>query len=102
LAEIIDENGHINYEQALKDLKVFLYGRKGQIDPNIHLQDIQFYFKPRNLLFTLRSFSLTILPKVIQLWADIGYKTLHRYFQLNVIGVINKLKERAKFGKKNR
>ena len=102
MVEIVDEKGNINYEQALNDLKVFLYGQKGKIDPNIHFKDIRFYLKPRNLLFILRSFSFSIIFKVLNLWRDLGYKTLHRYFQLNLIAVVNKLKEQAKIKKGKR
>ena len=98
MAEIIDENGKINYKQALEDLETFLYGRKGKIDPDIHLSDLGFYLKPRNLLLSLRSFSLALIMKVLNIWREIGYRNLHRYFQLSVIAVVNKLKERAKKG----
>ncbi|MHA1277894.1 MAG: hypothetical protein ACTSQI_13195 [Candidatus Helarchaeota archaeon] len=94
MVEIVEENGKINYEQALQDLQLFLYGRKSAIDKDLHLKDIQFYLSPKNLLFSLRSFSFTIIPKVLNIWMEIGYKNLHRYFQLSVIAVINKLKER--------
>ncbi len=96
LVEIVDVDGHINYDQALTDLKVFLFGRKGKVDTNLHLNDLRFYLKPTNLLFALNSFSLTLLPKVLSLWSDLSFKTLHRYFQLNIIAVVNKLKEQAK------
>jgi hypothetical protein len=95
LTEIVAETGQINYEQALIDLKVFLYGHKGKIDSELHLQDILFYIEPQNLLFAIRSFSFIILPKAIRIWSDLGFRILHRYFQLNVIAVINKLKERS-------
>ena len=95
MTEIITETGQINYQQALQDLKVFLYGQKGKIDTKLHLQDILFYLEPQNLLFVIRSFSFTILPKVVGIWSNLGFRSLHRYFQLNVIAVINKLKERA-------
>lgn len=96
MVEIVDEDGHTNYDQALNDLKTFLYGRKGKIDPRLHFHDIQFYVKPKNLLFILRSFSFTIIPKVLNLWRELGYRTLRQYFQLNVVTVINKLKEQVK------
>ena len=95
LTKIVTETGQINYEQALQDLKVFLYGKKGKIDIKLHLQDILFYLEPQNLRFALRSFSFTILPKIIRIWSDLGFSRLRQYFQLNVIAVINKLKERA-------
>ena len=96
MTEIVTETGQINYEQALEDLKVFLYGHKGKIDIKLHLNDILFYLEPQNLLFALRSFSLPILPQIIRIWSALGFKRLHRYFQLNIIAVVNKLKERAK------
>ena len=96
MAEIVDEDGNVNYDQAFDDLKTFLYGRKGKIDTHLHFEDLLFYLKPSNLLFTLRSFSLTIVPKVLALWNNMGRKNLQRYFDLNVIAVLNKLKEREK------
>jgi hypothetical protein len=96
LVEIVDENGQIDYKQALKDIKIFLYGRKGKIDPKLHFQDVLFYLKPKNLLFALKAFSLSILPHLMHIWIDLGFQHLDRYFQLNVIAVINKLKEQAK------
>lgn len=96
LVDIVNKNGQINYQQALKDIRVFLYGRKGKIDTKIHLQDIRFYLEPENLIFTLKSFSFSILPYLIRIWIDLGFQPLRRYLQLNVFAVINKLKERAK------
>ncbi len=96
MVEIVDEDGTINYDQAFDDLKTFLYGRKGKIDTHLHFQDLLFYLQPRNLLFTLRSFSFTIVPKILGLWNDMGRKNLQRYFDLNVLAVLNKLKEREK------
>ncbi|HUY01422.1 MAG TPA: hypothetical protein VMV49_17805 [Candidatus Deferrimicrobium sp.] len=92
MAEIIDEKGKINYQLALNNLKAFLYGRKGRIDPNIHLKDLHFY--RRNFRLVLRSLSLPLFYKILSLWQVLGYRILHQYFQLNVIGIINKLKER--------
>ncbi|NVM55505.1 MAG: hypothetical protein HWN66_17490 [Candidatus Helarchaeota archaeon] len=94
MTEIIDEDGQINYDQALLDLKTFLYGRKGKIDTHIHLHDLKFYVK--NIRFVLRSLSLAVIRKVISLWIELGYRTLSRYLNLNVIAVLNKLKEREK------
>ncbi len=91
MAEIIEDEKKINYDLALNNLKTFLYGRKGKIDTNIHLNDLRFY--QRNFRLVLRSLSLTLFYKMLSLWQRLGYKTLHRYFQLNVIAVINKLKE---------
>lgn len=95
MTEFVTETGQIDYGHALQNLKVFLYGQKGKIDTKLHLTDILFYLEPQNLLFILRSFSFTILPKVVSIWSNLGFRILHRYFQLNVIAVINKLKERA-------
>jgi hypothetical protein len=95
LVEIVEEDGKINYEQALQDLQMFLYGKKGEFDKDLHLKDVRFYLRPRNLLFAMRSFSLAIIPKVLSIWRAIGYKNLHRYFQLSVIGVVNKLKAQS-------
>ena len=96
MTEIVTETGQIDYQRALGDLKAFLYGQRGKIDTKLHLQDILFYLEPQNLLFALRSFSFSVLPKVVRIWSDLGFRTLQRYFQLNVIAVINKLKERTK------
>jgi hypothetical protein len=92
MAEIIDEKGKINYQLALSNLKAFLYGRKGSIDTNLNFNDLHFYRK--NFRLVLRSLSLPLFYKILSLWQVLGYRILHRYFQLNVIGVINKLKER--------
>ena len=92
MTEIVDANGKINYDQALQDLKHFLYGRKGKIDTHMSYRDLRFY--QRNFRFVLRSLSMTLIRKVLSLWRTLGYRTLRRYFQLNVIAVINKLKER--------
>ena len=96
LAEIIDEKGKINYDLALNNLKVFLYGREGKIDTTMKYKDLRFY--RRNFRLVLRSLSFPLVSKVLSLWRTLGYRVLHRYFQLNVIAVMNKLKERAKGG----
>ena len=94
MAEIIDEKGKIDYNFALKNLKTFLYGHEGKIDVNMKYRDLRFY--QRNFRLVLRSLSLPLISKVLSLWRTLGYRVLHRYFQLTVIGVMNKLKERAK------
>lgn len=96
MAEIIDEKGKINYDLALNNLKTFLYGREGKIDTSMKFKDLRFY--RRNFRLVLRSLSLPLISKVLSLWRTLGYRVLHRYFQLNVIAVMNKLKERAKGG----
>ncbi len=93
MAEIINEKGKINYELALTNLQTFLYGRGGKIDTNMKFKDLRFY--RRNFRLVLRSLSLPLVSKVISLWRTIGYRILRRYFQLNVIAVMNKLKDRA-------
>lgn len=100
MAEIIDENGKINYSLALDNLKTFLYGQKGKVDTHIRFSDLLFY--RRNFRLVLRSLSLPLVAKVLSLWQRLGYRILRRYFQLNVIGVINKLKEREKARRRER
>ena len=92
MAEIVDENGKIDYNLALDNLKAFLYGRRGKINTHLRFSDLRFY--RRNFRLVLRALSLPLVVKVMSLWQTLGYKVLRRYFQLNVIGVINKLKER--------
>lgn len=93
MAEIIDEKGKINYNLALTNLKTFLYGRSGKIDTKMKYKDLRFY--RRNFQLVLRSLSLPLVSKVLSLWRTLGYRIFQRYFQLNVIAVMNKLKERA-------
>jgi hypothetical protein len=91
MAEIIDEAGKINYDLALYNLRAFLYGTQ-KIDTQIHYTDLRFY--RRHWRLVLRSLSLPLISKIFSLWRTLGYRILHRYFQLNVIALNNKLKAR--------
>lgn len=95
MEEIIDEKGKVNYQLALSYLQHFLYGRKGKIDIHIHYKDLQFY--RRNWQMVLRTLSLPLISKLFILWRTLGYHIVHRYFQLTVIALINKLKERESY-----
>jgi len=94
MSGMIDENGKIKYKVVLHNLKTFLYGRKAEIDTTIHLNDLRFY--QRNFRLVLRSLSLSLVYKMVNLWQRLGYRIVQRYFQLAVVAVINKLKEREK------